>query len=290
MLITVFTPSYNRAHLLPRLYESLLQQSSHNFEWLIVDDGSEDQTQSVVEAMQKEQKIPIRFLKKENGGKHTAHNAALQIAAGEWFLCVDSDDSMPKDAIRQLEALILRAQKQDCAILGCKAALDGSVLCKPVEDTLPHLSFYSHPILRCGGEYAMAFRTDVLRQYPFPVIPSERFMTEEVLLDALELAGYTVMPSSIVLILCEYQPDGLTANISRIMKRNPAGYCLYFMQRIDLQPSWKSRFLIAGKYRCFCLFAGKKKTPYRGKHPVCAALAAPLGLLFWVYYKLLRGF
>ena len=92
MKLTVFTPTYNRAVLLPRLYGSLLCQTCHEFEWLIVDDGSTDDTAKAAEIYIGNGNFPVRYVKKENGGKHTAHNLALEYAQGEWFFCVDSED------------------------------------------------------------------------------------------------------------------------------------------------------------------------------------------------------
>ena len=100
--LTVFTPAYNRAVTLPRLYESLLRQTCFDFEWLIIDDGSSDDTSRLIHSFTGEGKFPVRYVYKENGGKHTAHNLALEEAEGEWFLCVDSDDTLAPDAVEMV--------------------------------------------------------------------------------------------------------------------------------------------------------------------------------------------
>ena len=102
-LVTIFTPTYNRARLLKRLYESLKEQSDKDFEWVIVDDGSKDNTKEVVEDFIKEDIIPIKYLKKENEGKHIAINLGCDMAEGELFFIVDSDDYIPKDSIEQVK-------------------------------------------------------------------------------------------------------------------------------------------------------------------------------------------
>ena len=111
MLITVFTPTYNRAVLLRRLYKSLKRQSYKEFEWIIVDDGSQDDTALVVKAMQESHKVegfPITYLHKENGGKHTAINFGVKAAGGILTLVLDSDDELPEDAIHSVWAYFER--------------------------------------------------------------------------------------------------------------------------------------------------------------------------------------
>ena len=99
MLLTVCTPTYNRAHTLPRLYESLVRQTSQDFEWLVVDDGSTDNTRELVDGWVAEGRIRIRYVYKENGGKPSAHNLGVRMAAGELFFCVDSDDYLTDNAV-----------------------------------------------------------------------------------------------------------------------------------------------------------------------------------------------
>ena len=104
VLLTVFTPTYNRAHTLPEAYCSLKAQTSKNFLWLIVDDGSTDRTAALVSAwMQAEKAFTIRYLYRPNGGMHAAHNTAYAHIETELNLCLDSDDRLAKDAVEQIE-------------------------------------------------------------------------------------------------------------------------------------------------------------------------------------------
>ena len=97
--LTVFTPTYNRSDTLVRLHESLCRQTSDDFEWLIIDDGSTDNTEDIVRPWLKEQKFPIRYIKKENGGLHTGYTTAIANMDTELNVCIDSDDYMPDDAV-----------------------------------------------------------------------------------------------------------------------------------------------------------------------------------------------
>ena len=102
--ITVFTPAYNRAHTLPRTYESLRQQDCKDFVWLVVDDGSSDNTADLVKSWQTQDNgFEIRYLYKENGGMHTAHNAAYDVIDTELNICIDSDDCLADGAVRKIQ-------------------------------------------------------------------------------------------------------------------------------------------------------------------------------------------
>jgi glycosyltransferase involved in cell wall biosynthesis len=128
--LTVFTPTFNRAGLLPRLYASLVRQTCHDFEWLVVDDGSTDGTATLVESWQREGRLTVRLLQKSNGGMHTAHNAAYATIETELCVCIDSDDAMPADAVRTIvEAWGAHRDDPSVAgLVGLDVHVDGSVV------------------------------------------------------------------------------------------------------------------------------------------------------------------
>lgn len=283
--ITVFTPTYNREETLRRLYDSLCRQTSFDFEWLIVDDGSTDNTENTVGAFSSAF-FPVRYVKKKNGGKHTAYNLALQQAMGTHILCVDSDDFLTPNAIEVLR----EAASPDCGICAYKATVDGIALSSEFPAEVKETTAFGlYSDLNCCGEYTFVYPVHIARKAPFPVFAGESFVTESVVYDRLDkLCKVSLLPK--VITICEYQPDGLSARATELMKRNPAGYCLYFMQRIDLVGSLTARLLMAGKYQCFGILAHKNRTTYHGKHQLLTAVSFPLGLLFLLYYKLFRGF
>lgn len=288
MKLTIFTPTHNRADKLNRVYKSLRGQYSFDFEWLIIDDGSTDDTETLVQSFLSEKYFFVRYYRQENGGKHRAYNRALKMAQGDWFFCLDSDDWLAKDAIEQIMTYINKEDKRRF-IVAYKMDEKGMQL----SDNFPCIHSCKLKELdqkyHCNGEYSMIFPIELARKFPFPLFEGERFVTESVVYDRLGAASdVTLLPR--VLTVCEYQEDGLSNNLNQIMKNNPAGYCLYFMQRIDYYETFLQRFITAGKYQCFCRFAGKQKSKYIGKHPVMVTLAKPLGLLFLLYYKILRGF
>ena len=258
-MITIFTPTYNRAEKLQRVYESLIAQTNYDFEWLIVDDGSLDNTESVAKGFNRSL-FRIVYEKKNNGGKHTAYNRALELAQGEYFFCVDSDDWLVEGAIEKILNFV--RDREARFILSYKQDESGKRLSDSFPENIERISLFElNDEYHCGGEFSIIFCTDFAREYPFPVFEGERFVTESVVYDRMALVEEVSLLPQVVTI-CEYQEDGLSNNLNRVMKDNPAGYCLYFMQRIDLPQTLIQRMITAGKYHCFCIFAKKKRTLY----------------------------
>ena len=111
--LTVFTPTFNRAHTLTDVYESLCEQTCEDFEWLIVDDGSSDETRELVKKWISENRLAIRYQYQENAGKHIAWNHAVQVAQGQYFLCLDSDDRFLKETVESIRQLIQNEPESD---------------------------------------------------------------------------------------------------------------------------------------------------------------------------------
>ena len=284
VLLTIFTPTYNRAHLLPRLYSSLISQDNQSFEWLIVDDGSEDNTEFYVSRMTAENKVKIRYIKKENGGKHTAHNVAIKAAYGDWFLCLDSDDILAPNAVENICSM-LQHTKNIAGLVAYKAQMDGSLLCRRIPESFSSDHSLYEYALAGGGEYTLIFSTEILRKYPFPVIEGECFSSECVVYDQLDLAGYTfgLIPS--VLEICEYQTDGLSSAVYQTMFKNPTGYQIYHAQRINLVTSFKARLRHAVSYQAFRALSKNNTYLYHGQHKLLVLMAWLPGQLGAIYYK-----
>jgi glycosyltransferase involved in cell wall biosynthesis len=181
--LTVFTPSYNRAHTLLRLYESLKQQSNHNFEWLIVDDGSSDDTKSLVESFINEQTLSIRYIKQENMGKQAAWNNAVLNAKGELFCGVDSDDALAKshniEDIFSKYANLLDDEKviglRFLAYSNVKKNFDG----KRISNDIVIQSYFDE-FADAGnfGERIDVLKTHILKKYLYPVSDDIKFIPE----------------------------------------------------------------------------------------------------------------
>ena len=288
MKITVFTPTYNRASKLDELFASLLAQSSMEFEWLVIDDGSTDNTQELFDSFKKCACFPVRYFYKENGGKHTAYNMALELAKGQWFMCLDSDDILTPDAIKLLTQKMTEGKVN--GIVAYKKDRKDNYIGDFFPDKLENLYIYELGIrYHCGGDYVFAYETKLARKYPFPVFPGERFSPESLMLDMLgQECKLAVLPET--LMICEYQPDGYSSDGRRLIRENPQAYTLCFLQRIDLMQGIVDRIKTATRYQCYRLLTHGKGQRYQGKHRVLVDCCLPLGMLFRAYYRLFCGF
>lgn len=258
--ITVFTPTYNRAYIIEQLYQSLRRQSYRDFEWLVVDDGSSDNTEELFERLKKEADFPIRYHKQNNGGKHTAINTGLELARGALFFTVDSDDWLTDDALEKIIRWETDLPKggRFCGFSGrlqnTAGQLSGTVFDGPYYDgtTLDRYGIAS-------GERAMIFYTEVHKQYPYPVFPGERFLTEAVTWNRMARDGYQFRFYNDVIWIYEYQADGLTSTGMSLYQHNPLGYGLWVQEKADIQGlRGKDRFMT---YYSFCCEMKELHTP-----------------------------
>ncbi len=284
-MITVFTPTYNRANTIHRTYKSLCRQTCKDFEWLVVDDGSTDNTESHFEEWINEATFPIRYIKKANGGKYRAYNTGLCEAQGELFFCVDSDDWLPENSIERImkhrDALFNASHL--AGITALKEYPNHKLIGNPYTCNCNQSSLYQLEVIGQKGERSLVFKTVIARQYPFPEETNEKFMTESVIYDRME--QYEFIVSNDVLTTCEYQHDGLSSDVRGLMLRNPSTYKLYFAQRIDLAPSFKDRFTLALRYHAFRKFCSHNHYNYRGNHKALVAFASIFTPFIAYYYK-----
>lgn len=234
--ITVFTPAYNRAHTLEALYRSLQKQTFRDFEWLIVDDGSSDGTGELVRKWQSEDNsFPIRYVYQENGGKCRAINHGLELAAGELFFTVDSDDYLLDNALENAARWEkeLPKDKKFCALSGNLGTAPGQTL----NEALPEPYYDGTALDRYGvvkGERALLFYTAVHRKYLYPVCEGERFMTEAVAWNRMAADGWKIRFYNEILTIYEYQPDGLTSAGDDLFWNNLQGTGIFFREKAAL--------------------------------------------------------
>ena len=242
MLLTVFTPTYNRAHLLRRLYTSLKNQTCFDFEWLIVDDDSADDTEAVVsQFMAEKAPFEIRYLKQKHGGKHRAVNYGLSYAAGEYFFIVDSDDWLPENAVELLEEWLqgIRNQPSLCGVAGQKMFPDGAAVGETFRSDKPvDADSLEAKRLHISGDKAEVVSTKVMREHPFPEFEGEFFATEDICWNAIAADGYKLRWFQEPIYFCEYLEDGLSrtgANELSGHMANFRGYCYYVRQSMRVK-------------------------------------------------------
>ena len=251
-MITVFTPTFNRAYTLHNLYESLCKQSYKDFEWIIVNDGSKDNTEELVAEFIAEQKINITYHKQQNQGKHIAINKGVELAKGELFFIVDSDDILPKDS---LEIIIQKYQsiKDDETIAGLagrRGYISGGYIGtnKTYDDVImTSIDFrFKKKII---GDMAEVYKTKVIAQYPFPQFEGERFCPEALVWKRID-QKYKMLWFSDIVYKGEYIPDGLTANIFKVRKNSPKASCLYYAEEAQYAtPAYQKIKSVANYWR-----------------------------------------
>ncbi len=233
--ITVFTPTYNRAYIIETLFNSLKRQTFTNFEWLIVDDGSTDNTESLINSYKK-QNVPfeIVYIKQENKGKCHAINTGLDNATGRLFFTVDSDDYLTDDA---LEKIIKWESELPKEIPFCGLAANSGTLKSKTPNKIFETEYVDATLLErytyIDGERAYIFYTDVHKQYKYPVFEGEKFMTEAVTWNRMAHDGFLMRFFNDIILIYEYQESGLTKSGSSIFLNNPQGYGLWLREKSE---------------------------------------------------------
>lgn len=222
-MISIITPTYNRAKLLKRCYESLYIQTSNDFEWIIIDDGSEDNTEEIVRQFIDEGLVNIIYIKQKNQGKHVAHNTGVLNSSGELILCLDSDDFLDKDAIKYTNELWNKANKKDIiGILMPRGDVSRNRMCSEFPNI--HTSTFFNLVHKYSftGETALFFKSEILKNNLFKQFEGEKFLTEISLYYYIDKYGEMWLDNKI-LYYCEYQENGLTSNYQTLMYNNPKG-------------------------------------------------------------------
>ena len=236
-IITVFTPTYNRACTLEGLYSSLVQQTSHSFEWLIVDDGSTDGTEELIRYFSTNCTLfPIRYYKKQNGGKHTAINKGVGLANGYLFFIVDSDDYLKDNAIELIllwEQSIF-AEEGFAGISGNRGFSTNILIGKTFDGEFVDATALERNKYNILGDKAEVYYTDILKKYPFPVFENENFLTESIVWNRIAADGYKIRWYNRIIYITEYRDDGLTKKYSRLLSENPKGFALDIVERVKL--------------------------------------------------------
>lgn len=293
MKITVFTPTYNRAYIIANLYHSLQRQTFVDFEWLVIDDGSSDNTELLFQKwISEDNKFPVRYYKQKNGGKCRAINRALDLAKGELFFTVDSDDYLTDDALEKVVCWFQQIKNQK-DIVGIVANRGYSV--KETENYLFNEQYLDRTLLdrysfcRDGhkvfdGERAYVFYTEFHKKYKYPEFPDENFMTEAVVWNRMAHDGYKMRFYNDIIWIYEYKDDGLTKAGSSVFLNNPRGYGLWLKEKAEFENvSYKEKLKMY--YTFTCDLSGKydKKT-------IAECIGAPVWLIsaFHAIHKLIQ--
>lgn len=281
MTLTIFTPTYNRSYSIPVLYNSLKRQTCMDFEWIIVDDGSTDDTENVVQPWLQEKLFYINYIKQKNGGKHRAINRALKEARGELFLIVDSDDYLLDDAVDKIITAYNSIKGDDSFCGVCPLRVNKRL--KKIGSDFPYKTLdcncleyrYKYWIT---GDASEVVRTEVFRKFLFPEIPGERFCPEALVWNRIGM-HYKFRYTNDKVYVCEYLPDGLTAKITKIRMQSPVASCICYKELVSMPVPVRIKIKSAINYWRFWFCLSKKNQNFIS---LLWWWAMPLGLLLHI--------
>ncbi|SCJ34492.1 Hyaluronan synthase [uncultured Clostridium sp.] len=287
ILITVFTPTYNRGYIIENLYKSLRNQTSFNFEWLVVDDGSNDDTEELFsEWSRKNNNFKIRYYKIDNGGKPRAINKGVELARGKYFFMVDSDDYLTKDAISKLEDWILEIDSNNEIIaVGAARAFPNMKYIKGVEplidDDIGYVDANNLERLKYNLDADMceAYKIDKFKEFPFKVWYGEKFSPEEIVLNEIALNGYKVRWHKDIIYICDYLNDGLTKGSWNLIKNNPMGYAMLYNHKLKFTKGIKEKFNYACQHIALSIIGEQYGYIFESNSKVLTILALPFGYM-----------
>ncbi len=261
MRLTVFTPTYNRRELLRRAYESLTRQTVKDFEWLIVDDGSTDNTDDEVKKWIDEGIVRIRYSYRENGGKMRAHNTGVGLCDTLLFMCLDSDDYLTDTAVEDMLCAYDRALKDNDGsvkiggVVAHKGCTSEKLLGKDAFPPVDTSTLYGLYLNGFSGETTLMYETDILKRFLFPEIDGEKYVPEDYIYDKIDqICVLAVLPR--IVTVCEIVKDGYTDSVKKLKHDNVNAFYLYYEQRAYITPMSIRKIKYLGRYVIYAKRSG----------------------------------
>lgn len=285
-ILTVFTPTYNRAYTLHKCYESLRRQTNKDFVWLIIDDGSIDNTKELVYSwLKNDNGFEIRYAYKENGGMHTGHNKAYELIDTELNVCIDSDDYMPNDAVESILSFWEKNRDNNYSgIVALDSYENGQIIGKelPNKKSTTISGYYKDG---GQGDKKLIYRTEIINKYPpYPEFKGEKFVP----LDYKYLLAdqdYELLIMNKPVCIVEYMEDGSSKNMLRQYYKNPRGFA--FMRKVHMKYDigFKRKFKACIHYVSSSFISRDlkfiKESPKKG----LTILALPFGMILYLFIK-----
>ena len=261
--ITILTPTYNREKLLHKLYKSLCNQKDKDFEWIVVDDGSNDNTDEYIETIQKKADFPIRYYKKNNGGKHTALNYGCQYVKTKLVFIVDSDDTLTDDAILTIQRIYEKYKNEDdiCGFSFLRGKSRGGYLSTSgvPEDEMKESYVECRINRKIGGDMAEVWYTHCLKEYPFPEFKDEKFLGEDIVWIQMSKT-YKMRFFNKVIYISDYLEEGLTNNRRRHNINSPNGCVARAKVFLESDSNIKAKVKSALQYQIYGKICKEKNT------------------------------
>ena len=283
--LTIFTPSYNRAYTLHKCYQSLKHQTNSNFKWLIVDDGSTDNTRQLVESWIEESKLDIKYIYQENQGMHGAHNTAYENIETELNICIDSDDYMPYDAVENILKFWNNNKRLDLAgIAGLDAYEDKLVIGTEFPPNLKESTLFDlYNKYGVKGDKKLVYRSELTKKYVYPVFEGEKYVGLDYKYKKIDETHKLALMNKVICVV-EYMEDGSSNNMLNQYRRNPKGFAFY---RIENMKNPKGKLLYKLKenihYVSSSLISKNKKFIYESPCKILTIISIPIGFILYKY-------
>jgi glycosyltransferase involved in cell wall biosynthesis len=286
-LLTVFTPTYNRAYCLHQCYESLVRQTCKDFLWLIIDDGSKDNTKDLVDKWKMDNLIDIEYIWQENQGMHGAHNTAYDSIKTELNVCIDSDDYMPDDAVEKILTMWKSFGSGNVSgIIGLDSYTDGKVIgTKLPSDLMTSTLFDLYHKYGVTGDKKLVYRTELTKRFTYPIFENEKYVGLAYKYHMLD-RDYEMLLMNEVLCCVEYLQDGSSLNMLGQYRKNPKGFAFYRKELMKLPfANSKFKFRQAIHYVSSCLLDKNFQFIKEAPNKVLTTIAVPLGIMLFLFIK-----
>jgi len=283
--LTIFTPTFNRAYCLGQCYDSLVNQTSNDFIWLIIDDGSSDNTKELVDSWIAEGKIDIHYHYQDNLGMHGGHNKAYSLIQTELNVCIDSDDFMPDDAVEKIVTFWAENKSSKYAgLIGLDADKSGNIIGTKIPEDLKETTvldlYQKHNVI---GDKKLVYRTEVVKQYPpYPIFEGEKFVPLGYLYQQID-QDYKVLALNEVLCIVEYMQDGSSLNMLKQYRRHPKGFAFSRLTEIKYAKNFKERFKKTIHYISSSFLSKNWKFINQSPKKLLTVIAIPFGFLLYLY-------
>ena len=285
VILTIFTPTFNRAYTLHKCYESLLRQTCKNFIWLIIDDGSTDNTKELVNSWINENKINIRYYYQENKGMHGAHNTAYKLIDTEINTCIDSDDYMTDDAVEKINDFWEKNRNDELAgFVALDAYENGEIIGTKFPENLKSTTYFDiYNKYKVKGDKKFIYRSELTKLYPYPIFEGEKYVSLAYKYAKLDEKYKLALMNEVVCIV-EYMDDGSSLNMLKQYIRNPKGFAFIRVDNMkNPKASLKFKFKECIHYVSSSFISKNKNYLKESPCKILTVLAIPVGYVLYRY-------
>lgn len=285
--LSIHTATYNRGYIIEQAYKSLQNQTCHDFEWVVTDDGSCDNTEDLFKKWMKEEtRFKIRYNKIKNGGIPRALNYGVNNVTGDYFFMLDSDDYLLPNAVENIKKWIEEIDEiDDIVAVGIARCFPNGDYIKGVPPKIDKEKGYIDALnidrykYDLDADMSEAYKVEIIKKFPFKVWEGEKYAPEQLCFDEMSLAGYKVRWHPEKLYVCEYLEDGQTKGNWNLLKTNPMGYAMLYNHKLKYIKGIKDRFYYACQHIAMSIVGKEYGYILKSNDKLLTLLSLPFGYL-----------